>query len=1163
MPTAGRRCFVPQAIRYFLAQDYPKKELLIVDDGPKPVADLVPHDLRIRYFYEELPKPVGQKRNFACEQATGEIIVHWDDDDWSAPWRLTYQVEQLCITNTDVCGLERVYFFASAQNRAWEYVYPGSRRRWVYGASLCYRKTFWQTHKFQELNVGEDTRFVWADDHTRIQALSDPRFLVALVHEQNTSPKQTAYAYYRPKPLAEIEQLLGNDFRFYRQPQTSGVAQATPLIRPGQPSRALVTAALGIGDILRVTPLVRVLHQLGYTVDVLVATDYPDTALLIEGAPEIRRVFQLPSARSNSAEIQTAGLIDDEYELATYTVWSAALREKVRSKRALAFERQRWLADGDIKCIENIARELGWQEELPQPFALKSARRFGLPAGTIAIHPGCKYEWPWKKWHGFDELAQRFPSVVIVGSEEDARTDNTYFRRAFIWPERAQNYTGKLNLLDTAALLSECAALISNDSGLMHLGIALGVRTFGIFGITSPQREGIRSRNFHPLTKGLPCEPACHAGSWGRRDCEFHLSCLKTLGSDEVFTKVTETLSERRADLLPTPSDSPAPKLNGHRAAHEPINLTYYGNVFDASGYGHAARAYLHALHHAGVELRVVDLRGHPHQVEDPLLETFVGRSLDADFHLFHGPPPHWARLAFPLRNVIAMTVWETDTMPTQWRPVLSHAIDVWLPCEFNTAVFSTALGKPVFKLPHPIYPCVANGGVIREPLAEDEVRPDDYVFYSIFEWQDRKCPEQTMEAYFRAFPQDDATVLILKTNPGAATVAHRALTEIRHRTGSRARAVVRAEAWTEGQISALHQRGDCYISLHRGEGWGYPLFQAAAGGKPVIATGYSGPLEYIAADAHSVVRYKLTSVRQPYVYYHPSMKWAEPDTAHASELMRTVRTQPEEARDKAIVAAKDLNERFSLDVIGQSARARLAELLAKTVKRAHFNGARPKRDLRPQAPISGEWFDADYFEHGFKSNWTKGYHWSGFAGLFRDTAKFLVSMFPDATSFLDAGCAKGFLVRALRELGKEAWGFDHSPWALEHAEKVARPFLQLASAEKAEFNRPFDLTLAFSLLESLTEAQALEFLRRAREWTNHAFVAVVLVCEDETRRERLLTSDGDLSRVTILSRASWRQRFLDAGWKQDALHRVAERACRTHPLPARMGWDILVYAPG
>jgi ADP-heptose:LPS heptosyltransferase/2-polyprenyl-3-methyl-5-hydroxy-6-metoxy-1,4-benzoquinol methylase len=1163
MPTAGRRSFVPQAIRYFLGQDYSRKELLIVDDGPAPVVDLVPQDSRIRYFYQPEPKPVGYKRNFACEQASGEIVAHWDDDDWSAPWRLSYQVEQLVITNADICGLEKVYFYAPGENRAWEYFFPPGQRRWVYGASLCYRKTFWQAHRFQEINVGEDTRFVWAEDHARIHALSDSRFFVALIHGGNTSPKQTGDARYRAKAVAEIEEILGDDLKFYRQAQTGRVDQAATVAQSTRQPSALVTAALGIGDILRMTPLVRVLHEMGYIVDVLVATDYPDTALLIDGAPEIRRVFQMPSLRSSSAPDRISVLADEEYELATYTAWSAALREKVRSKRALAFERQRWLAEGDLKCVETIARELGWQGELPRPFALKSKRHFGLPAGTIAIHAGCKYEWPWKKWHGFDELAQRFPSVVIVGSEEDARTGNTYFQRAFTWPKHAQNYIGKLNLPDTAALLSECVALISNDSGLMHLGVTLGVQTFGIFGITSPQREGMRSKNFHPITKGLPCEQACHAGTWGRRDCEFHLTCLKTLGPEEVFMKVSETLSAQDHKLSLALSDSSSPKLNGHHAVREPINLTYYGNVFDASGYGHAARAYLHALHTAGIELRVVDLAtGRPRQVEDPLLERFVGRPLDTDFHLFHGPPPHWARLAFPLRNVIAMTVWETDTMPTQWRPVLTHAVDVWLPCEFNTAVFSAALGKPVFKLPHPVFPSVATEGTAFESSIDAEIRPGDYVFYAIFEWQDRKSPEQTMEAYFRTFSQQEETVLVLKTNPGAATVADQALAEIRRRTGSRARAVVRAEAWTEAQIAALHERGDCYVSLHRGEGWGYPLFQAATRGKPVIATSYSGPLEYISADAHSLVRYKLTSVRQPYVYYHPSMKWAEPDIAHAGELMRAVRSRPEEARDKAIVAAKDLNQRFSLEVIGRSARARLTELLRNTAKRTHVDRARLERHLRPPIPIPSKWFDADYFEHGIKSNWAKGYQWSDFAGLFRDTAKFLVSMFPEAASFLDAGCAKGFLVRALRELGKDAWGFDHSVWALEHAEKLARPFLKLASTENAEFDRSFDLTLAFSLLECLTETQAVTFLRRAKNWTNQALVAVVLICEDERHRKRLLTSDGDLSRVTIQSRAWWRKRFLDAGWKQDALHRVAERACCIHPLPMRMGWEIFACAP-
>lgn len=1164
MPTANRRPFVAQAIRYFLAQDYPEKELVIVDDGTVPVADLASDTASLRYFRLDKPQSVGAKRNFAIQQAGGEIIIHWDDDDWSAPWRLRYQVEQLGASQADICGLNRIWFYAPETRHAWEYVSAPGDRPWVYGASLAYARSFWDRIRFPDLNVGEDSQFVWADANARIQALKDSGFLVARIHTGNTSRKIISDPRYSPRPLEEIKKLLGDEFDSFTNVTASSGTLPRPKAIRSKP-RALVSAALGIGDILRITPLIRVVHRLGYETDVLLATDYADVVQLLEGAPEIQRIFHLPSARRDSGAVELSELADQRYDLATFTAWSASLREGVRARDFHLFDRDRWLADGDICCVEQIARAIGWQEKLPEPFAMASDRRFDLPPDAIAIHPGCKYEWYWKKWHGFTELARKLPNVVILGTEEDLRTDNTYFQQGFTWPAHAQNFIGKLNLRDTAALLQQCAALVCNDSGLMHLSVALGIPTFGIFGITSPNREGIPSPNLIPITKGLPCEPDCRKAAWGRRDCEFHLSCLKTLSPDEVITKISEALPKQSHNLLPALGNSTISEPDKCDAGSKTISLTYYGNVFDASGYGHAARAYLHALHTAGIELRVVDLAAQrARQVEDRLLDSLVGKPIESDFHLFHGPPPQWASLAFPLRNVIAMTVWETDTMPTQWRPVLTHALDVWLPCEFNAAVFSAALGKPVFKLAHPVFSGGLNGNVSPKPFLEQEVLPDDYVFYAIFEWQDRKSPERTLEAYFRAFPQGKETVLILKTNPGATNVARQALAEMRRRTGSRARAVVRAEAWTEAQIAALHARGDCYVSLHRGEGWGYPLFEAAVRGKPLIATGYSGPLDYLAAEGHYLVRHTLTSVRQPYVYYHPSMHWAEPDIGHAIELMRTIQSRPDEARARAAAVAKNLAQKFSLEAIGRSARARLTELLHRSSasKREGLNGTERERNLRPPVPIPGEWFDAGYFERGFKSNWTRGYYWSEFAGLFRDTAKFLVSMFPEAASFLDAGCAKGFLVRALRELGKDAWGFDHSAWALERAEKLVRSFLKHTSAENAEFQRSFDLTLAFSLLESLTEDQALAFLRRAKDWTNQALIAVVLICDDEARRQRLLANDGDLSRVSIQSRTWWRQRFLDAGWKQDALHRVAERACCTHPLPTRMGWEILVYAP-
>jgi len=547
MPTSNRRRFLPRAIHYFLRQDYPNRELIIVDDGTDRVGDLVPCDPRIRHFELAHSSSTGAKRNLACTHTKGTLIAHWDDDDWYAPWRLTYQVEQLLAADADICGLDRVLFYAPEEEKAWEYVYPPGQRPWVYGASLCYKRSFFEAHPFADIRVGEDTCFVWADTQARVKALEDRRFMVGLMHGENTSPKLTSDPRYMKRALDDVEILLGDDLSFYSGWQTNTHSGSLHLNAIKQ--RALICAAQGVGDILRVTPLIRVAHRLGFEVDVLLATDYPEVTQLLQGAPEIHRLIQVPSIRGGSGPAGNYGLqtlpgeiVRIEYDIAAFTTWSAPMSNLVRARRAFAFDQARWLAEGDIRSVDRIARDMGWQGELPEPFAMASARRFDLPPGTVAIHPGCKAEWPWKKWHGFDELARRLESVVIVGMQEDLITKGTYFQREFRWPEHVRNFVGALTLVDTAALLRQCAALISNDSGLMHLGAVLEVPAFGIFGITSPEREGMRLRNFHPITKGLPCEPACHAGSWGRRDCEYHLKCLKTLTADDVMQKLLEKI---------------------------------------------------------------------------------------------------------------------------------------------------------------------------------------------------------------------------------------------------------------------------------------------------------------------------------------------------------------------------------------------------------------------------------------------------------------------------------------------------------------------------------------------------------------------------------------------------------------------------------------------
>src|SRR5512142_2180234 len=95
MPTYNRRLFAPRAIEYFLRQDYANKELIIVDDGTDAVGDLVPNDPQIRYIRLDEHRLLGEKRNLCVEAARGDLIMHWDDDDWCASHRISYQVGEL------------------------------------------------------------------------------------------------------------------------------------------------------------------------------------------------------------------------------------------------------------------------------------------------------------------------------------------------------------------------------------------------------------------------------------------------------------------------------------------------------------------------------------------------------------------------------------------------------------------------------------------------------------------------------------------------------------------------------------------------------------------------------------------------------------------------------------------------------------------------------------------------------------------------------------------------------------------------------------------------------------------------------------------------------------------------------------------------------------
>lgn len=221
MPTANRRRFVPLAIQNFLQQDYPNRELVILDDGQESVADLAPADPRVKYMRAQQRQTVGAKRNHCIRASQGNLIMHWDDDDWVAPHRIRYQVEGMLREDAEVCGLRQMLFHELASGKTWLYTYPPNLRTWVAGGSLLYKRNYWQRAPFPDVQVGEDSRFLWKQTHGKLTVLPDYRFYVAMIHPENTSPKVCSDPYWS-QSAEDPRSIMGDALDLYRVQRGAG-----------------------------------------------------------------------------------------------------------------------------------------------------------------------------------------------------------------------------------------------------------------------------------------------------------------------------------------------------------------------------------------------------------------------------------------------------------------------------------------------------------------------------------------------------------------------------------------------------------------------------------------------------------------------------------------------------------------------------------------------------------------------------------------------------------------------------------------------------------------------------------------------------------------------------------------------------------------------------
>ena len=164
MPTYNRGPFVTQAIRHFMGQDYPSKELVIVDDGEDSVQDLTRGHPTIHYIRLGTRKTIGEKRNIAVAASRGNVIAHWDDDDWYDPSRLRYQVAPLLTGAADATALTMSFMYDLASDAIWFVDRELHQRMFFYGihtGSLVFAKQMWHdVGMFPAMDLGEDVVFI-------------------------------------------------------------------------------------------------------------------------------------------------------------------------------------------------------------------------------------------------------------------------------------------------------------------------------------------------------------------------------------------------------------------------------------------------------------------------------------------------------------------------------------------------------------------------------------------------------------------------------------------------------------------------------------------------------------------------------------------------------------------------------------------------------------------------------------------------------------------------------------------------------------------------------------------------------------------------------------------------------------------------------------------
>lgn len=371
----------------------------------------------------------------------------------------------------------------------------------------------------------------------------------------------------------------------------------------------------------------------------------------------------------------------------------------------------------------------------------------------------------------------------------------------------------------------------------------------------------------------------------------------------------------------------------------EITGIKYTSPMLDNSGYAQASRGNIMALHKLGVPLTLnpISFEGIRPDLGETgrVIESMVNKDINYNINIIHTTPEFWEKHKQPGKINIGYTIWETTLLHPKWKDYINDNVDaVMVGCEWNVEVFrNSGVTVPIFVVPHGISTKAFDN---IEPFEVQGVDEDAYIFYSVFQWTERKHPLSMIKGYWHAFQNNENVALVLKTYRSDYSDGEK---EAIRTTLKRLKKVTPMDNYppiyliphmlTDDEILGLHAKGDCYVSMDRGEGFGLSPFTAGACGNPIIVTGFGGSTEYAKPSNSYLIDYVLTPVfGMPWSpWYRGDQLWAEPDVKHGADIMKYVFEHQDEAVQRGQIMKEDIRKNFSWEIIGQKIINSIKEL--------------------------------------------------------------------------------------------------------------------------------------------------------------------------------------------------------------------------------------------